>query len=508
MHGVSAPVHALSPLLDHTPPNKRALLLTLVLPSCFNSGVGTGIAERLIDEFLVKRSLTSHLILIVTTRSKAKSQQIIDILRKHVRKAAEAKKLRGRAGPSYDPESTVARIHLVGILVDLCNLHSVYAAANLLKDGGSPAAGSNCPSSVRVPRLDSIILNAGYGNWTSLNWWGLFVQLVTKGIPISFTWPAFKNAAKGTLVDPLTGRVLTKEQAIAEGRTSAELLGETFTANLFGHYMFAHALLPLLRRSPEQLAEEALSPARIIWQGSVTVGPDEYSTSDPQGLRHHDAYDYVKRLNDILVFSSTLPKPKPLATAYLLGEDNNDGKNNSDKLVAPRMYLTHPGITNTAIFALPFTLSVIWGWVMYLTRWLGSVWHVGSPYNSAFSPVWIALEEQSRLDDMEAHRSKWGSACSRWRGTLGAKKTEIHGWGWDGRLASHPRGRPAESETGFLSRDLGRRQDAVELTQDALAEFEEQGAECWREMERLRAEWEERLGVRTAASGDKIALAA
>ncbi|KAI6352080.1 hypothetical protein MCOR25_009569 [Pyricularia grisea] len=481
-----------------------------VLVTGTNSGVGTGIAERLIDEFLAKRSLTSHLILIVTTRSKSKSQQTIDILRKHVRKAAEAKKLRARAGSSYDPESTIARIHLVGILVDLCNLRSVYAAANLLKDGGAPAAGSNCPTSVRVPRLDSIILNAGYGNWTGLNWWRVFVQVVTKGLPTAFTWPTFKNAAKGTLVDPLTGRILTKEQAIAEGRTTAELLGETFTANLFGHYMLAHALLPLLRRTPEQIGEEALSPARIIWQGSVTPGPDDFSMSDPQGLRHHDAYDCVKRLNDILVFSSTLPKAEPHVRKYLLGEDNakDDSNNNNNNLVAPRMYLTHPGITNTAIFALPYVLSVLWGLVMYVTRWIGSVWHVGSPYNAAITPVWIALEEQGRLDDMEAHRSKWGSACSRWRGTLAAKKTEVQGWGWDGRLASHPRGGPDESEKGFLSRGKGRRWDAVELTQDALDEFEEQGADCWREMERLRVEWEERLGVRPAANGDKIALAA
>ncbi|TLS29846.1 hypothetical protein PpBr36_00814 [Pyricularia pennisetigena] len=478
-----------------------------VLVTGTNSGVGTGIAQRLIDEFLAKRSLTSHLILIVTTRSRSKSQQTIDIIQKHVRKAAEAKKLRARAGPSYDPESTVSRIHLVGILVDLCNLRSVYAAANLLKEGGAPAVGSNCPSSVRVPRLDSIILNAGYGNWTSLNWWKLFVQSVTKGFPVAFTWPKFKNAAKGTLVDPLTGRILTKEQAIAEGRTTRELLGETFTANLFGHYMLAHALLPLLRRTPEQLREEALSPARIIWQGSVTPGPDDFSMSDPQGLRHHDAYNCVKRLNDILVFSSTLPKPEPIATAYLLGDDNKDGSSN-DKLVAPRMYLTHPGITNTSIFALPWLLSMAWGLVMYLTRWVGSVWHVGSPYNAAVTPVWIALEEQARLDEIEAHRCKWGSACSRWRGTLGAKKTEVQGWGWDGRLASDPNGRPAESEKGFLSRELGRHWQSVELTQDALNEFEELGAECWREMERLRIEWEERLGVRPAANGDKVAMAA
>jgi 3-keto steroid reductase len=42
---------------------------------------------------------------------------------------------------------------------------------------------------------------------------------------------------------------------------------------------------------------------------------------------------------------------------------------------------------------------------------------------------------------------------------------------------------------------LGRKKGSVDVGKEEREEFEALGVRCWREMERMRAEWEERLGV-------------
>jgi 3-keto steroid reductase len=61
------------------------------------------------------------------------------------------------------------------------------------------------------------------------------------------------------------------------------------------------------------------------------------------------------------------------------------------------------------------------------------------------------------------------------------KKTEVPGWGISGVV---------EEEVD----SLGRKPGAVNVTREEREEFEVLGARCWREMERMRMEWEERLG--------------
>ncbi|KAJ9131758.1 hypothetical protein NKR19_g9471 [Coniochaeta hoffmannii] len=71
--------------------------------------------------------------------------------------------------------------------------------------------------------------------------------------------------------------------------------------------------------------------------------------------------------------------------------------------------------------------------------------------------------------------------------------TEVEGWGWEGKVEDRD-ALAADGSTGVLRKMVGRRSDAVDLTEEKRAEFEDLGVECWREMERLREEWEARMG--------------
>jgi 3-keto steroid reductase len=119
--------------------------------------------------------------------------------------------------------------------------------------------------------------------------------------------------------------------------------------------------------------------------------------------------------------------------------------------------------------------------------WIGSPWHPNSPYKAAVSAVWLALTNTDELEDMEDHglkKCKWGSATNT-RGDERVMKTEVEGWGWDGQV---------EEANG--ERRKGRKKGAVDLTKEAREDFEVLGAKCWTQMEELRKEWEDVLGIR------------
>lgn len=483
------------------------------------SGIGLGIAERLVDWFLTSRSPASHLVLITTTRSRQKSLQTTEALREYARKAAASNPtLRGRAGPSHDPASALTRIHLLSIQLDLCKLPTVHAAAELLTHGPhGPLSEEDVKAGcipAPVPRLDSIIFNAGIGGWSGLSWLSIPGAILKDGLIHQLTWPSFKISYVGNLVDPITGRALTSQQAASEGLTREELLGETFAANIFGHYVFAHALLPLLDRTREQLTAGGLARGRVVWVGSVTPEPDDFSISDFQGVTSHDSYESTKRLADLLFLTAELPRVKPIAARYLTADDptavtaetrNKGGKETngnggtSPEVVPPRIYITHPGIVQTTIYHVPALLVFWYGFSLYIARWIGSPWHPVKPYHGAVAPAWCATEDQERLDSLGAERVKWGSSVSFW-GEAVAKRTEVEGWGWDGRTAAEMAAdqqyqqQQRNEKRHWLRDKFGRKRTAVDLKPEALQDFEVLGAQCWEEMERLRLKWNEALG--------------
>jgi 3-keto steroid reductase len=436
------------------------------------SGIGFGIGERLIDEYLTTRSLSSHLIVIPTTRSTKKSQETIDGLREHTRNfAATSKVLRARGGPNYDPKQTTQRVHILSVQLDLCSLPSIRHASNQLISGTVSSASDDDDFvslvDVKIPRLDSVIFNAGIGGWYGIDWTKVFHNIVSKGLVSATTWPTFKGAHRGRLIDPLVGKL---------GHGTPHI-GEVFCANVFGHYIFAHQLVPLMSRP----AESDLAPGRIIWESSIEGDWECLSPDDFEAIKSSAAYESTKRLTDVMALTATLPAAKPHVDKFF-NIDKEPGQ--AQTIIPPKIYVVHPGVVQTTLFPLNAFMFFWYNVVLYVARWLGSPWHPITAYNGACAPVWLALQEQGWLDGAHAERIKWGSSTDFW-GQCRVKKTEVDGWGWEGKV----------EEMVMLKREhklKGRKTGAVDVTAEKLVEFKTLGAKCWRQMEELRGRWEER----------------
>ncbi|CAI4220239.1 unnamed protein product [Parascedosporium putredinis] len=438
-----------------------------------NSGVGLGLGQRLIDEFLHQRPLSHHLILLPTTRSARKSRETVLALRRHLEHTARnSESLCARSGgdESYAWPQTFRRVHILSPQLDLTDLTNVYDFAAALVRGTV----SNPPdedgmadnlTDVRIPRLDAVVFNAGFGGWDGLDWFGLAKMVVREGISQAATWPDFKLSTPGG--------VEGTEKAGSREQIDEPVLGEVFCANVFGHYLLGHALMPLLARADG----DVMSPGKIIWTRYRDLGR----------LRK------LKRLTDILALTCSLPSVLPASRNYfrLPGADAP-----VEECYRPRVYLTHPGVLATTLFPLPSWLFLVYRLALVFIRFIGSPWHTVDGYPSAAAHVTIALESQDALDESHAERVKWGSACSR-LGRAASKKTEVQGWGWEGEADSR-----SIDEPGFLSKKVGRWAHATETTEEDRVAFEEMGAQCWAAMEKLRAEWEDRLGLGAVGSQD------
>ena len=250
-------------------------------------------------------------------------------------------------------------------------------------------------------------------------------------------------------------------------------MGEVFCANVFGHYVFAQRLVPLLSRP----ASSTLSPGRIIWETSIEPDWECFSLDDFEAVKTSAAYESTKRLTDILAVTSSLPTSKPYVDKFL--------NQPSTTTTPPKIYLVHPGIVQTTLFPLNAFMYFWYTVVLYVARWLGSPWHPITAYNGACAPAWLALQEQGWLDGALAERVKWGTSTDIW-GECRVKKTEVDGWGWEGKVEEM-------LELKQQQKLKGRKSGVVDVTEERLVRFKELGAKCWRRMEELRAEWEGRV---------------
>ncbi|KAI9714276.1 MAG: 3-keto-steroid reductase [Bogoriella megaspora] len=412
-----------------------------VLVTGANGGLGYSISCRLIDEFLQSRRRSETLLLIVTARSTAKSEDTLSRLRQYVKKA------RAPAG----------RVQLQAELVDLSSIISVQKLSQRLLEKHS--------------KLDVIVLNAGIGGWIGVDWLDAM-----KNIPIDWkhatTWPTFKISGTGWVTKP---QIPSRPDAVREPK-----LGEIFAANVFGHYLLVHYIAPLLSRS--YLDEE---PGRIIWISSIEASREHLDFDDLQALESNKAYEASKRVTDLLSLTYDMPETRPWVDTFLsLGMESED----QVQRARPKMYVTHPGVCATGIFPLPYILGLCMTMAFYIARLMGSQWHTCSSYLGACSAVWVALAPQSQLDAAEAKDGpgKWGSACDP-VGNERVARTEVDGWGWGGKI-------------GELRRK-GRKRGARDLTEEDRDAFIDSGRRVWKEMEELREDWEARL---RAASVDAM----
>jgi 3-keto steroid reductase len=478
-----------------------------------------GIGQRLIDEFLTSRSLSEHLILIVTTRTLKKSRETITTLYDYMKESPNLSRLKSSKSDLHDVTQSTSRIHILSVELDLCDMRSIFGAADKLMNGllanpVEPTNDSVQSGPFRIPRLDSVIFNAGYGGWNGIYWGTVIHQFFTAGFIVLTTWPAFMRDVPGLLVDPL--------KSVRPNVTSSsdEVMGEVFCANVFGHYVFAHALLPLLNRA----ADSRLSPGRIIWTGTLESVNDSLDMSDFQSLKKKPAYEGTKRLIDILALTSEFQAVRPYSDAWFQSDSipatesaakptptrrstrqqQSQGPPNSKvpHVQRPKTYLTHPGIMATSLFPLNAFLGFFYPLALLLARWLGSPWHPITGYKGAIAPAYVALASQTELDDQNMERIKLGSATTR-SGCELLKKTEVDGWGWEGKVEDRA-AMSQDTATGVLRRAVGRHPKSKHLTKEGVEEFEVLSAEVWKEMEDLRIHWTRRYQelVSDAADGE------
>lgn len=355
--------------------------------------------------------------------------------------------------------------------VDLGNLHSVRALAKRLLD---------CPS---IPAIDACIWNAGVSGFKGINFWKVAWLAITDPVE-SMTWP--------TSVIGQVGMKQPKQLTHAYKDKAEPELGTVFCSNVFGHYMLAHYLMPLLTVRPQAVA------SRIVWISSIEASLPDFDVEDIQALKTPRAYQSSKYLTDALTLTSDLPNTRPwvdkfTSPASLAPQSPEKAAGAPTDRSKPKMYTCHPGICGTSIVPLHFLLNLLMFCFFFVVRLLGSPWHVVSAYKGAAAPVWLALASQTEIDDKEKpYRSngggsvKWGSSCDR-RGRESVVCTELEGWGFGGIVANGAHKLPREDE------QRRRRKTASDLTADGKLEFVERGRACWDKMEKIREEWEKLL---------------
>ena len=455
----------------------------LLLTQAITSGVGLGICYRLIEDFLTTKPSTTQLTIIFTTRDSKKSADTLTALDTHLARAR-----RRHAGGR-----TLHHIHFLPQNVDLTSLLSVRQLAYTLLRS-------------QVPHLNAVIFNGGNLGLAAMNWplaiWKSMTDTVNE-----LTWPVSKLSAVGLVTQPQLQRLGSNADLSFEPP-----LGQLFASNVFGHYLLAHWLTPLLRCLP------ASTPGRMIWVGSIECVAQHFDPDDIQALRSPTAYEHSKRLTDLLAITAhNQPSTSRSVQSFLTPSDPFTRElptSNPLHDTEPEIHVVHPAIcvTNNATHVMPFPwiLSRIFVMFAYVSRLLGSPWALVTGYNGAFAISWLALATTEEVEDkkMEDHvgligaaeestleaRSgsvrevggavKWGSSTTV-GGTLSVRKTEVECWGINGS------GEPYGSR--WWGGKMGRRRGAKDATAEDVERFMADGARAWREMETLRKEWEGRL---------------
>ena len=284
-----------------------------------------------------------------------------------------------------------------------------------------------------LPRLDVVILNAGYGGLTGIDWLRAAWAILTDW-RYEITYPSYNVSAVG---------LTTKSQTSSHNEPP---LGTVFTSNVFGHYILVNQL-----RSLFTSANTVQRSGRVIWISSIEGHASTFALSDMQGLAAESAYKSSKRLTDILVLTSSRPSTRQHVSDFL-GDGSIKSRNYEDVKCEedrPIMYLAHPGICATSFVPLPLLLYYGMVFTFYVARWLGSPWHTVLSYIGAAAPVWLALAPQDELNKLEAEgKSKWGSSVSR-GGEESIMRTGLGFWGAGGGFGGKGTEREAERRTGL-----------------------------------------------------------
>ena len=333
-----------------------------------------------------------------------------------------------------------------------------------------------------LPSLHAIVLNAGIGGWSGLDW-PMAVRTVLADIRRNTTWPPFKLGVVGLTAKP-------QFPPLQDGiRVDEPPLAEVFTANVFGHYMLAHWLMPLMWACRPEV------PGKLVWTSSIEASSRHYDASDPQGFLSDAAYEHTKRTTDYLALTHTRPAAKKSVDTFFSPPLSRDHQRDRPQLSRPTMQVSHPGIVVTTIVSLYWIVHQAYLLAILLARLLGAPWSTISPYPAAASATFLALASREVLEMKEKEdlggQGKWGTAISR-LGEVTVRRTEVDGYGLNGSGEAF-----SDSWWGgacwWGGGQMGRAKGARDATKEDVETFVGQGAGLWRTMEELRVEWEERL---------------
>ncbi|KAL2433956.1 3-keto-steroid reductase erg27 [Exophiala dermatitidis] len=460
------------------PPHHQYVLVTGA-----NSGLGLGVCCRLIDEYLTRSCASStssttsrtstndtsesSLTIIFTTRSARKGFETLSKLESHLAKHGSSNN-RNTTAVKSAPDR---RVYFRPENVELTSLLSVRALSRKLLASD-------------IPHLDAIVLNAGIGAWAGLSW-PVAIWTILTGIRQATTWPTYKLGLVGLVTKPQLPRATTSTK-------DEPVLGEVFCANVFGHYLLVHWLMPLLRACGPD------SPGKVIWSSSIECGRRHYNPQDHQGLISETAYEHTKRLTDLLALTANgqpatakavkdfiTPSPSPAACSPVPQPSRPEQSE-------PVFLLSHPGICTTTIISLNWIIQYFYQLGIFLARLCGSPWANVSSYLGAAAATWLALSLPADIE-AKAHEAtghvdggpcKWGSACDR-LGRSSVRVTDVEGWGLDGT------GRPFRDT--WWAGHVGRKTGATDATPEDVEDFIAQAAHAWKEMELLRRDWETRI---------------
>jgi len=395
----------------------------------------------------------------------------------------------------FTEQDLLSRVRLEGEIVDLCNLLSVRRLSERLvsRHETSSSSGGSTDGSFR---LDVLILNAGMAGWEGLDWLKASMAMM-RGMREACTFPTFK---RGTIGRKIRGVIipaqrdgekehLRKKDIVSTVEEDDErfVLGETFTANVFGHYLLTKWVMSCLNPAVgDEMEKGNESAGRVIWVSSLEALSYTFDIDDIQALKTGFSYESSKRLTDLLVLTSDSVSTRRYTDAFF-SRNLSIGHERGNEKERVRMYVSHPGVCVTAISGIHWLLVYLNVLALYLVRLLGSPWHPIDAYLGTISTVWLALIDQKTLQELDDDKGKgkWGSATDRWSNDR-VVRTEVEGWGFTGTEAQQ------DTVDAYWNVHARQGRNAI-VKREEIDEFQVQGQRVWKGMEEMRLIWEDIL---------------
>ncbi|KAJ3106267.1 hypothetical protein HDU97_006718 [Phlyctochytrium planicorne] len=326
-----------------------------------NTGIGYGILERLLSEYLSQRKLGSD----------ATSAVFVMVCRS-LDKAAAARDQLLQKYFAGNKEEGIKTIQMVKC--DLSDTKSVFQAAETIRKRLIGDLASLADLECRYSCIHSLIFNAGYIPIKSIS--------IYRGIIGFLTAPS--DLAK------TTGDVLVQEQGVL---TPDGQYGLAFSANTLGHFILLRELEPLLEKSAKHIHD--INPkdgVRVIWMTSVTVTEEFFDPKDMEGIKSKAPYECSKYVME-------------LAHAALIQSFKEKGI---------YTFLASPGIVATNITQGKVPVFLV-AWLLVLLRLLFISGVNVTPLNAATSIQYLVDHDTpGSLDQQKVYHSDIYPSGKRW----------------------------------------------------------------------------------------------